>query len=305
MEPKVKNIKILLSYRADMTNPQMIDRGRGTAGKQDVFIIGATGNVGRTLVRQIFERGDTDNGRHANPTRIVGLASSRKFVFSSYGLTEALCYGFADKKEEGIECRAYANLDEILRTVIDGYRGAQETCAFVDVTAVNEAMLGFHQNVINNTSFGIVTANKNPIAQSNCRQFSELTKMPGRYGYRCSVMAGAEAVTLLQDLKDVNDSPTRIRGCFSGTLGYINSELDKGGRFSDIVKEAKEKGYTEPDPRTDLGGFDVARKLVVLARTAGFAVELTDIEVEPFVPKEYLSHGSVGDFLISIKQSKE
>src|SRR6185503_17098338 len=97
--------------------------------------------------------------------------------------------------------------------------------------------------------------------------------------YRCSVMAGADAVPFLRDLHDIGDAPSLIQGCFSGTLGYITSMLETGMPFSKILGQALAEGYTEPDPRDDLNGLDVARKLTVLARTAGHPVNLQDFAV--------------------------
>ena len=252
---------------------------------QDVFIIGATGKVGRTLVSQINGKGDADQDAHANPTRIVGLASSKEFAFSQNGLP--LTGGRIPNPTE------YHGLGELLK--------AAECCksnmVFVDATALNEPMTEFHLNVIQNTPYGIVTANKNPIALSDYPSFQKLTKNPRRYGYRCSVMAGAESVTFLQDLRDLNDGLHAVEGCFSGTNGYIATELEKGRRFSEILEEAKEKGYTEPDPRDDLSGLDVARKLIVLARTAGHKADIENVELSPFIPKEYFLDEDVERFM--------
>jgi len=264
---------------------------------QDVFIIGATGKVGSTLLRQIFENRDTDPRRHSNPTRVVGLASSSSVLLSPKGLTKKEAFDFL-KKKNGL---TYRTLDELIGHV----RKKHRELVFVDVTALNEAMTAFHRKIIGGTSYSIVTANKNPIAYSDFKTFSFLTKEPHRYGYRCSVMAGADAVPFLRDLRDVGDTPSLIKGCFSGTLGYITSMLEKNIAFSEILKQALEEGYTEPDPRDDLNGFDVARKLTVLARTAGHAVDLKDFKVTPFIGKEYFKNESVADFLRSTRRMDE
>ena len=262
---------------------------------QDIFVIGATGKVGKTLVHQIVEKGDIDPSVHVNPTRVVGLASSTNFVYSLEGLSSSELYDFINRRYG--QSQRYSRLDEFLEVVGNKHRKEKSALVFVDVTAVNEPMREFHLKIIRETGYGIVTANKNPVALSDYAVFKELTRDPRRYGYRCSVMAGAEAVPFLQDLKDLNDSLQSIEGCFSGTLGYITTELGKDRKFSEILKEAVEKGYTEPDPRDDLNGLDVARKLVVLTRTAGFGIGMEDIQVEPFIPQEYLLDESVSDFL--------
>ena len=266
---------------------------------QDVFIIGATGKVGRTLVRQIFEKGDADIERHANPTRIIGLASSSSLLYSQNGISKEDAINFSEKKYDG--SAAYKKLKELLEIVERSARDGKTNLVFVDVTSINMPMTEFHLHVIEETPYGIVTANKNPIALSPYSIFRRLTHEIKRYGYRCSVMAGAHAVPLLQELKDVNDIPLLVQGCFSGTLGYITSELEKGRKFSEILKDAFSKGYTEPHPRDDLNGLDVARKLLVLARTAGFDVEINDIELEPFIPDKFFEESDVGKFIKSVE----
>ncbi|OGG79129.1 hypothetical protein A3A39_00715 [Candidatus Kaiserbacteria bacterium RIFCSPLOWO2_01_FULL_54_13] len=260
---------------------------------QNVFIIGATGKVGSTLVHQIYEKGDTSRSIHVNPTRIVGLASSSSVAFSKKGIGKKEALKFL-KTKNGI---SYNRLDELIALA----RTNRDHLVFVDVTALKEPMIEFHKKVISKTPFSIVTANKNPIAYADFNTFTFLTKEPDRYGYRCSVMAGADAVPFLRDLRDVRDKPTLIEGCFSGTLGYITSMLERNKRFSDILDTAWRRGYTEPDPRDDLSGFDVARKLVVLARSAGVPVGLKEVHVQPFIPRSYFKKESVGKFIRSTK----
>ncbi len=267
---------------------------------QDIYIIGATGNVGSELVKQIFEKGDTDSGLHANPTRVVGLASSTHTLYLPKGISQDQAYNFINRNYD--EAQPYRNLGELLHGARYGYRDEETMLVFVDATAINEPMTEFHLQVIRETPYSIVTANKNPVALSDYATFQELTKDSRRYGYRCSVMAGAGAVTFLRDLKDLNDKLHIIEGCLSGTNGYICSELEKGGKLSKIIRIAHSKGYTEPHPRDDLNGLDVARKLVVLARTVGYHTDINSVHVQPFIPQQYLSEDSVDHFLDSISK---
>lgn len=263
---------------------------------QDVFIIGATGKVGRTLVKQIFEKGDTDAKLHANPTRIVGLASSRKVMHSQNGISRNDAINFSERTHKN-SCN-YKHLNELIDII--KYRKQENQLVFIDVTPINEPMTDFHLHVMEKTPYSIVTANKNPIALSPYSVFKRLTHDVKRYGYRCSVMAGAHAVPLLQELRDVNDKPLLLQGCFSGTLGFITSELEKDRKFSEILKDAYARGYTEPHPRDDLNGLDVARKLIVLARTAGFDLEISDIKLESFIAAKFLVENDVKKFMESI-----
>ena len=203
---------------------------------QDVFIIGTTGNVGRTLVKQIIEK-DMDCKKHVNPTRIIGVASSTQYLFLKNGLTKEGWFNFSK------DSKRYNSLDELLIKA-NSIKKGNKIITFIDVTSSKD-IVDFHLKVIRKTDFGIVTANKNPLTLSDYKTFQELIKEPDRYGYRCSVMAGAGVIDYIQDLRDVGDLPTSIEGCFSGTNGFILSELEKGKKFSKTLKEAVERGYTQ------------------------------------------------------------
>ena len=108
-------------------------------------------------------------------------------------------------------------------------------------------------------------------------------------------------VQTLRDLRETGDEITSIEGIFSGTLAYLFNVYDGSREFSDIVLEAKQRGYTEPDPRDDLSGTDVARKLIILGREMGLDLELSDVKVESLVPTG-LEQGSIEDFLKRLPQ---
>lgn len=255
---------------------------------QDVFIIGATGKVGRTLIRQILEK-DTDPNTHKNPTRIVGLASSKNFIYEREGLTQENIEHFLAYPGFGESFGLWKILERVDYKPLWGvFKQRERSISFIDVTADGLNMLPFHKKIIFNSKHRVVTANKLPLVLVDSYNFQYLTGQVNRYGFRCSVMAGAEAVSKVRDLKDLGDVPFEISGCFSGTLGYIISELESGRKFSEIVKEAKELGYTEPNPADDLNGLDVARKIFILARTAGYCVGDPNMIIEPFVASQFL-----------------
>lgn len=281
-----------------------INQSRLSSGMiQDVFIIGATGKVGKRLVQQFIEKQDTNAQIHENPTRIIGLASSTHFIYDFgpdlTGISQEKAYNFSQNRNYR-GATAYTDLTNIIESVNTDYPHEESSLVFIDVTAAKEDMLKFHTDIIRHTPYNIVTANKNPIALSDYATFQELTENPQRYGYRCSVMAGSEAVPYLQDLRDLNDKLISIQGCFSGTLGFICSELEKNKKLSEIVKDAYNRGYTEPHPRDDLNGLDVSQKLVILARTAGYPINMENVNVEPLLPSDYLQEENVDLFLRSL-----
>src|SRR3989338_4926773 len=253
---------------------------------QDVFIIGTTGKVGRTLVRQMFANNDVDSEKHENPTRIIGLASSSEFVHDFQGIGSRTAKGFTNGSMGG---RKYYGLMEIFELMQEKYLPSrQNNLVFVDATTGGKELLELHDEIISESDYGIVTANKNPLVLSDFKTFNLLTKNVFRYGYRCSVMAGAYAVDFLRDARDLGDSLLGLEACLSGTLGFITTELHKRKNFSDILNDAYHRGYTEPNPADDLSGIDVGKKITILARTSGFDVNLEDVEVESFVPMKYL-----------------
>lgn len=155
---------------------------------------------------------------------------------------------------------------------------------------------------------GAVLSNKAPLALPSSDPAAALlwseSRFRGRMRYETTCGAGLPVISTLRSLIASGDEVTRVVGALSGTLGAIFADLDLGKPFSQAVVDAKAAGFTEPDPRDDLSGLDVARKALILARTIGIPVELDDIEIESLVP-ESLRNGSVDDFLAGVSQVDE
>ncbi|MDW8260235.1 MAG: bifunctional aspartate kinase/homoserine dehydrogenase I, partial [Gammaproteobacteria bacterium] len=150
----------------------------------------------------------------------------------------------------------------------------------------------------------IVTPNKkaNSAALDEYRALQEARRASGaHYLYEATVGAGLPVIQTLRDLRETGDDIHSIEGIFSGTLAYLFNVFDGKKSFSDIVRDAKQRGYTEPDPREDLSGMDVARKLIILGREMGLALELSDVRVESLVP-DGLEGGSSEEFLARLPQ---
>ena len=124
-----------------------------------------------------------------------------------------------------------------------------------------------------------------------------------KYQYEATFGAGLPLLSTLQDLINTGDSIISVQGCLSGTLGLICSRLDAGKSLSEAVTEAMQLGYTEPDPRDDLSGVDVARKSLIIARELGIFCEPNEIRLRPFIPKSYFRASSVKSFLSNLKSA--
>jgi len=172
----------------------------------------------------------------------------------------------------------------------------------VDCTASQEVANSYSQ--ILQEKVAIVTPNKkaNSGSLEEYRSLRRLAKKRGvKFLYETNVAAGLPVISTLQDLMLSGDQVIRIEAVLSGSMNYIFSELENGMPFSEVVKEAKEKGYTEPDPRDDLSGMDVARKILILGREAEQDLEFDAIEIQSMVPKDCVEANSVAEFFDKLK----
>lgn len=149
---------------------------------------------------------------------------------------------------------------------------------------------------------GCCFANKKPLTSSQAH-FDEMFSPTNhaRVGYESSVGAGTPMVAALQRIIAGGDEVVRIQGTFSGTLGYLMSGLEGGTPYSEVVQKAYDLGYTEPEPRDDLGGVDVGRKALILARTLGWKMEMKDVDIEPLYPASFKDLDVKG-FLAALSQ---
>jgi aspartokinase/homoserine dehydrogenase 1 len=173
---------------------------------------------------------------------------------------------------------------------------------FVDCTASDK--VAEHYKTILDSNISIVAANK-VAASSSFSNYSELKKLAKQKGvkflFETNVGAGLPIINTLNDLVNSGDKILKIEAVLSGTLNYIFNTVSVDVPLSETIKKAKEEGYSEPDPRIDLSGVDVARKILILARESGYALEMEDIRIKRFIPDSFFE-GSLDDFWLKIKE---
>ena len=253
----------------------------------NVFVCGV-GTVGSQLIEQIQQQYETLLSQQHLQLNVVGIANSRTAIFNAEGLdlttyreqlkqTEKTTGGFSIKQ-------AALQMSNLYNSV------------FVDCTASAE-VAGIYLSLLEN-NISVVTANK-IAASSEYDHYMRLKQTALDRGvkflFETNVGAGLPIIGTINDLRNSGDKILRIEAVVSGTLNFIFNEIAEDVPFSETIRRAKEQGYSEPDPRIDLSGKDVIRKLVILAREAGYQVEQDDVEKHLFVPEKYFQ-GSVDDF---------
>ncbi|RME83318.1 MAG: homoserine dehydrogenase [Caldilineae bacterium] len=259
------------------------------------------GGVGRAVVERVLDARDEFEWRMGLEFEYVALCDSAGAVIDQNGLSPGTLRRLLEHKRQG---RSLAESEvgyrhEGLLDIVD-LAGSPEAIV-IDVTASDDTVPALQLAL--DRGYAVVLANKKPLA-GPIEVFREFTGS-GRLRYEATVGAGVPVIATLQEaLLASHDTVHHIEGCFSGTLGYLTTGLEQGVAFSQLVGQAHAMGYTEPDPRDDLGGMDVARKALILGRTLGWPLELEHVEVEPLYPAE-LGEGSVEDFMNAIETLDE
>lgn len=253
----------------------------------NVYVIG-TGNVGGRLLEQIEHQHAYLQKHLGVNVRIVGLANSKKMC-SSYDQSGVNLEKWSEILDEG----QVFNLDAFVNSVIE--RNLRNS-VLVDVTA-NEEVAKTYKKLLSK-SVAVVACNK--IAASASYSYYEALKSMSHefnapFLFETNVGAGLPVIGTLNDLVRSGDQVNKIQAVLSGTLNYVFNNYDGTKPFADVVRQAQAEGYTEPDPRLDLGGTDVMRKIMILAREAGSKIEMEEVKNEPFLPASCFE-GSVEDF---------
>jgi len=263
----------------------------------NLYLVGATGLIGSTLLKQIQEQKEYLKQRKNLNIKLVGITNTKKMLFNEGGIS------LENWKEELLENGEIANIGSFVSDVQDFNLPYS---VFVDCTA-DKNIVQYYYSLLS-SSVSIVTPNK--VANSGrYEQYFMLQKAAQKHGvkflYETNVGAGLPIINTLQGLITSGDKINKIEAVLSGTLAYIFNNFKVGDRFVDVVKEAKSKGYTEPDPRDDLSGQDVARKILILSREAGLKLEPEDVSIINLLNDACLNAPSVEAFFEELEKDND
>ncbi len=259
----------------------------------NLFLVGV-GLIGSTLLRLISKQLKSLYSHYLIDINLTGLSNSRKMIIRKEGMA-------LDKWEEALDAAGE-------KADLDAFIGQMEALnlpnsIFVDCTASDEVPRCYRR--VLESSISVVTPNKkaNSISQDYYNALQETSlNHNAAFRYETNVGAGLPVVATTRELVSTGDRVRKIEGVLSGTLSYIFNQFDGGQPFSEIVRTARKKGYTEPDPREDLNGHDVGRKLLILAREAGFELEFKDLEIENLMPGDVQDAPDVEAFFERLKE---
>lgn len=257
-----------------------------TTYKQVNLFITGTGNVGARLLAQLNQQLSFLQEQLRLQVRVTGLSNSRQMVFEETGID-------ITNWQRTLERGTPADLSEFTKQII---ASNLRNSIFVDITA-SETVAGTYAPLLRK-SISVVACNK-VAASSPYANYHELRELARefncRFLFETNVGAGLPVIATLNDLVHSGDRIHRIQAVLSGTLNFVFNHYDGSRSFAEVVRQAQDEGYTEPDPRLDLGGTDVMRKILILAREAGEPIEMEQISNHSFMPPSCME-GTVEDF---------
>ena len=268
----------------------------GNTKQLNLFVVGV-GNVGGKLLEQIHKQQQFLIDEQHLDVRIIGITNSKKMYFNTDGID------LNNWKSNLINNGIALDLDVFSTKVKElNYRNS----IFVDNTA-NAKISTLYADYLRN-SIAVVTCNK-IACSSEYSKYQELKYLSKKYNapflFETNVGAGLPIIDTLKNLILSGDKINKIQAVLSGSLNYIFNNFNAENSFYNVVKEAGNLGFTEPDPRIDLSGIDVMRKILILARESGNILELDDIKNESFLPNESLEANSVEDFLATLEPNAQ
>ncbi len=262
----------------------------------NLFIAGV-GLIGSTLLNQIKQHAEYLRSERSLKLNVVALANSKKMQFKPEGIDLNNWREELNVSEEKMNMSLFIQKMKALNL---------SNSIFIDNTA--EEQVADQYEAILDSSISISTPNKIATSSAYLR-YKRLKKIASKRGvqfmYETNVGAGLPVISTLNDLIVSGDQILKIEGVLSGSLSFIFNNFKEGRPFSAIIKEAQSLGYTEPDPRTDLNGIDVRRKIIILARETGLMMEPNEVEVENILPKACQEAPTVDAFLEEVEKADQ
>lgn len=250
------------------------------------------GTVGKNLLEKIERQSERLLKTEHLSIRLAGLANSRQMIFNDRGLE-------LDSAVDLLQEASPGSIDQFVDQII---ANNHSNSVFVDCTA-SELVAEQYQKLLEN-NISVVTANK-IAGSSDFSRYEKLKKTARekgvKYLFETNVGAGLPIINTINSMVQSGDRILQLEAVLSGTLNYIVNNVSTDKPLSKVVLEAKEKGYSEPDPRIDLKGTDVLRKLLILARESDYALEEQHVEIEPFIPADFFNDESVETFIERLK----
>jgi aspartokinase/homoserine dehydrogenase 1 len=259
----------------------------------NLFITG-TGNVGRRLLYQLAQQKGFLQEHLRLQVRVIGVANSRRMLIQEEGID-------LSNWQEELENGDAMQLRDFIKLI---HAKNLRNSVFVDITANRDVAMAYDQLL--QKSVSVVACNKIACSSpfSYYRKLKDLSKeFNAAFYFETNVGAGLPVIGTLNDLLRSGDKIRKIEAVLSGTLNFVFNHYDGKTKFASVVKQAQDEGYTEPDPRLDLGGTDVMRKIMILAREAGNAIEMEDISNRVFLPASCME-GSVADFYTAMEKEE-
>jgi aspartokinase/homoserine dehydrogenase 1 len=259
----------------------------------NLFVIG-TGNVGAKLLDQMQQQLGFLFQQMRLQVRLIGLSNSRKMIFNEDGIDLKI---WKEMLSNGEKADLHGFTNEVIQRNL-------RNSVFVDITA-NEQVASVYDRFLQK-SISVVACNK-IAASSQYENYLHLKDLAREYNchflFETNVGAGLPVIATLNDLVNSGDRVHRIDAVLSGTLNFVFNNYDGTRKFAEVVRQAQDEGYTEPDPRLDLGGTDVMRKIMILARESGQPIEMKDIVNHSFMPASCMQ-GSVEDFYNAMEKEE-
>lgn len=290
-----RNISFVVSNRDENKAINTLHDAFFLAGVKTVNLyVAGVGLIGSTLLEMIRGQLQVFYDEYNIEFCLRGVANSRKMLIREDGVS------LSNWKNDLEEMGKATDLEEYVHQV---KKHNLPNSIFVDCTASDEVS-NIYPNLLS-SSVSVVTPNKKANSGS-LKFYKKLHDLADKHNvafkYETNAGAGLPIISTIDELVSTGDHVDKIEGVLSGTLSYIFNNFSGKLKFSETVKQAREKGYTEPDPREDLNGMDVARKLLILAREAGFKLEPEDIEVQNLVPEQARNGSDIEEFLEILKK---